>query len=68
MTIQHLDKKNIERRFGTHCTECGKKLGRYRMDGVIDGKCAAFCSFGCHDSYADKVDAASKGVDGEAKA
>lgn len=64
MAIHRLDKKNIERRFGTHCTECGKKLGRYRLDGVIDGKSVAFCSFGCQDSYSDKADAA-KAVEGK---
>jgi len=57
MAIPRLQKKNIERRFGTHCIECGKKLGRYRLDGVIDGQSVAFCSFGCQDNYSDKSEA-----------
>lgn len=57
MATQHIQKKNDERRYGTHCMECGKKLGRFRLDGVIDGQPLAFCSFGCHDNYSDKAEA-----------
>lgn len=46
-----LKNKNHSRRFGTHCAQCGKKLGRYRLDGAHNGRSISFCSFGCHDAY-----------------
>lgn len=43
--------KNSEKRYGSFCKQCGKKLGEYRLDGVIKGESMSFCSFICHDLY-----------------
>lgn len=45
---------NHERRYGTTCANCGKKLGKHRLDGRHNEKSISFCSFGCHDNYMDK--------------
>lgn len=55
----HLENRNYARRFGTHCAECGKKLGRYRLDGTIADKRVGFCSCPCMDAYRDKVESSS---------
>jgi hypothetical protein len=50
-----LKKKNHERRHGSTCRECDKKLGKYRLDGPIDGENMVFCSFECIDKYKDSL-------------
>lgn len=49
-----MKKRNILRRFGSHCAECGKKLGEYRIDGAVNGEFVGFCCFKCCDTYQDK--------------
>ena len=49
-----LTKKNHDRRFGTYCAFCGKKIGRASLDGRIDGRSVRFCSFKCHDDFMDR--------------
>jgi len=34
-----------------NCGNCGVSLGEFRLDGTLDGKKIAFCSFKCHDIY-----------------
>lgn len=51
-----LTNKNHNRRFGSGCGECNKKLGRYRLDGTHNGKSISFCSIKCHDLYMVKQD------------
>ena len=49
-----MDRKNHIRRYGKHCTNCDKKLGKFRVEGSWNGKSVAFCSFTCQDEYCDK--------------
>ena len=46
--------------FGTHCAECKKKLGEYRLDGIVNEKKVGFCSFGYCDTYRDREEASEK--------
>ncbi|GAB7511499.1 hypothetical protein Bwad006_03140 [Bilophila wadsworthia] len=56
--MMSLSTKNFNRRYGTCCAQCGKELGKYRLDGRINGHSLSFCSFACHDTYIDKQKAA----------
>ena len=46
--------ENVNRRHGSNCAQCNGKLGKYRLDGSIDGVSVSFCSFECHDKYKDE--------------
>lgn len=55
--IKPLTKENSNRRHGDNCAKCNCELGKFRLDGRINGESISFCSFDCHDSYVYKLNA-----------